>query len=429
MLNKKFHRTDLHQVGIWYKCLRPFSDLCTTLSFQKVQVEGLENIPNDGSVIFAPNHCNTLMDALVVLRTRKGPTVFGARADMFENPVAAKILHSLKIVPMVRKRDGIRKVIRNLEVMEDIIEVLDESVPFCIFPEGTHRAMHSLLCSGKGVPGKGVLRIALSANENLNKTIYVVPVGIEYGDYFRFASTSLVTFGKPVPITEFRAENFDLQEAELYRAMSAVLLERMKGLITYIPDDEEYAAKWAYTKIMTAGRKSHDLAERLKANQEVIANIDPSKLPAALEFEEERKKARISFKSLGYGCNSGRTLLKTLGLVLWLPLQILFGIADLPSIAVAEYLVAFKVKDKAFANSLRTACSLIINQVLILLLALALILSGFSFWKVGIPALICMQFAPLAFYSGLEWYRVWLSDVRLLFRKDIREKFDSIRNS
>ncbi|MDO5442703.1 MAG: 1-acyl-sn-glycerol-3-phosphate acyltransferase [Bacteroidia bacterium] len=397
-------------------------DTCTFLSFQKVQVEGMENIPDDGAVIFAPNHCNTLMDALVVLRTRTEPTVFGARADMFENPTAAKALHFLKIVPMVRKRDGIRKVIRNLDIIDDIVEVLGENVPFGIFPEGTHRPMHSLL-----PVGKGVFRIAVTANNELNNKIYVVPVGIEYGDYYRYASTSLVQFGQPVAVTDFIAQFAELPEAERYREMTAELRDRIAGLITYIPDDEDYEAKWAYTKIMTAGPKPSDLRERLKNNQDVIANIDASKLPAALEFDAERKEAKISYHSLGYKHMFLRTLLKTFGLILWAPVQVLAGVADLPSIAVAEYLIANKVKDKAFGNSLRMASSLLINEIILIIWTFVAIFSKISFWKVGIPVMLLLQFAPLAFYSGLEWYRVWLSDIRLLFNGRIAAKFAEIR--
>ena len=35
--------------------------------YRKIIHLGKENIPQDGAIIFAPNHTNTLMDALVVL--------------------------------------------------------------------------------------------------------------------------------------------------------------------------------------------------------------------------------------------------------------------------------------------------------------------------------------------------------------------------
>lgn len=421
-LNKKFHRTDLHQVGFWYRNLRPLVDFCTAMSFSRIQVLGMENIPEDGSVIFAPNHCNTLMDALVVLRTRKGPTVFGARADMFENSAASKALHFLKIVPIVRRRDGIRKVIRNLDTIEDIVEVLGENVPFCIFPEGTHRPMHSLL-----PVGKGVFRIAATADGSLNKKIYVIPVGIEYSDYYRFAGTSLVQFGEPIEVSGYLKDNPEVQDAEMYRHFTSILRGRMESLITYLPDDEDYDAKWAYTKIMAAGPKPKALIDRLKLNQDIIRSIDAEKLPAALEFEKERKEAKVSYKSLGYEKRGLRVLLKTIALILFLPFQIAFGAAALPSIAAGESLIAFKFKDKAFANSLRMACMLLVNSLWIIIWALIFIFSKLSFFKLGIFVILGMIIAPLCFYLGLEWYRVWLSDLRLLSRKDLVEKFLAIK--
>ena len=223
--------------------VRFHGDLCTWLSYRKIQVTGLENIPKDGSVILAPNHSNALMDAMLILRTRKTPTVFGARADLFENPILAKLLTFLKILPMVRRRDGLRNVIKNLDIQEDILEVIGDRVPFCMFAEGTHRAKHSLL-----PVGKGVFRIAVAAAHNSDTPVCVVPAGMDYSDYFRYEGTSLVQFGEPINVTEFLASHPDAGEAEVYRALTTMLKERLSGLFTYIPDDEDYDAVWAYCR-------------------------------------------------------------------------------------------------------------------------------------------------------------------------------------
>ena len=82
-------------------------------SYRKTEVHGMENLPEDGALILAPNHCNTLMDALVILRSYRGSTVFGARADMFRKPFIAKLMSFIRILPMVRQRDGLRNVLQN----------------------------------------------------------------------------------------------------------------------------------------------------------------------------------------------------------------------------------------------------------------------------------------------------------------------------
>ena len=66
------------KIKIWqrntaYSLLRPYIDWCTRTSFSYLEVSGKENIPTDGAIILAPNHCNTLMDALLVLQADRGP--------------------------------------------------------------------------------------------------------------------------------------------------------------------------------------------------------------------------------------------------------------------------------------------------------------------------------------------------------------------
>lgn len=61
-----------------------FVDLSLKTAYRKYQVEGRENIPTDGSVIWASNHTNALMDPLVLLAATDRQKVFMARADIFK---------------------------------------------------------------------------------------------------------------------------------------------------------------------------------------------------------------------------------------------------------------------------------------------------------------------------------------------------------
>ena len=144
-------RNKIYESDVKYDILKPCVDWCTRRSYRKISVSGLENIPEDGAVLLSPNHTNTLMDALVVLQAGSDAKVFGARADMFNKPLIAKIMYFLRILPMVRQRDGLRNVLKNHETFETIVETLEHGVPFCLFPEGRHRPAHSLLPLGKGI--------------------------------------------------------------------------------------------------------------------------------------------------------------------------------------------------------------------------------------------------------------------------------------
>ena len=166
-------RKNIYDKDLFYSFLKRFwVDNTIKSSYRKVEVKGLENLPKDGAIIFAPNHCNTLMDALAVLRSYDGLATFGARADMFRKPLFAKAMYFFRILPMVRQRDGLRNVLQNNQTQEIIVDVLEHNVGFCIFPEGKHRTKHSLQQFGKGVS-----RIALAANEKFEneKPVYIIP--------------------------------------------------------------------------------------------------------------------------------------------------------------------------------------------------------------------------------------------------------------
>ena len=230
-----------------YSCLRLYVDACTRHSYNKPEVRG--KLPEEGAVIIAPNHTSTLMDALVILRSRKAPTVFGARADIFKKPAVAKILTFLRILPLARLRDGAQSVLHNLEVFTIIDDVLDNGVPFCLFPEGRHRPMHSLLPIGKGIA-----RMAFASAEK--RHTYVVPTGIEHGSFFRYRYPSTVTYGEPIDVNEFLKAHEGCSEGQTFMDFRKELGERIKGLITYVPDDENYEAAWQAVKPAWKPRKA-----------------------------------------------------------------------------------------------------------------------------------------------------------------------------
>lgn len=423
MTKNKKHRTDIHQVGFWYRTFRPVVDLATRMCYSRIQVHGLENLPQDGSFIISPNHSDALMDAVTVLQTRKEPTVFGARADLFENPVLAKLMHFIKIVPMVRKRDGIRKVIRNLDIIEDITEVLDEGVPFCMYPEGTHRPKHSLL-----PVGKGIFRVAVSAARSLDKTVYVVPAGIEYSDYYRLNGSCLVNFGKPINVTAFLNEHPDMLDAELYRNLTAELQLRMSELFSYIPDDENFDAVWAYTKIMASDKRRGSVYDRMMASRAIInSEKDPEKLEMALDFDRKRHAAGLSIKAFNGHCVS-KFVFKTLGLLLFLPVVMVCGILAFPQLIAATLVNRLCIADRAFYNSIRYLMALFVTPLTTIgwLIALACI-SSIPFWPVFPFILVASLLAPFIFYKVIEWYRVWFSELRLFKYPELKELFNLIK--
>ena len=423
-------RKNIYDKDFGYNILKPIVDWNLKHSYRKVEVRGKENIPSDGAVIIAPNHCNTLMDALVILRAFSDETVFGARADMFNNSFIAKLMYFIRILPMVRQRDGLRNVLKNYETQEIIVDTLKNKVRFCMFPEGRHRPAHSLQ-----ILGKGTFRAALAANAEFGDKmpVYIVPAGIEYGDYFRYRSTSLVTFGKPINVTDtVRSLNLD-NEAQIMDHLRKELTAKMSELITYINYDDDYAPKWALTKVRALDFKG-SLYEKMMNNRSIVAEIEKAceEKPEQMQglfakvsaFEKERRKKGVSIYSFGKKCPVLNVIGKGLAAVLGLPYLIFSGVVALPMWAIAEFLRK-KIRDKAFRNTAIFGVKLVGNIIFgITYTILAFCLLPWP-WALVFLALAGPAYSYI--YDYAEFFRRWISDINLLKAKKLNKMVEALK--
>lgn len=304
----------IHDENRTYRFLLPIVNWMFRRSYRRIKYVGKENIPTDGAVIFAPNHTNALQDAMAVLSINSERKVFVARADIFRNKRYAKILRWLKIMPIRRMRDGASEVLQNDETEDRAIATLREGVPFCILPEGTHRTKHSLLPLGKGI-----FRISIRANEEFGKEkpIYIVPVGLEYSDWFHLWDSLVINIGKPINVTEFIAEHADLERPKLILAMREELTQRMREQILWVPDDENYEKNW----------------EELRKNPPKKLNWFP---------KHRMPKWLLLFM-----------------LTIMSPLALISGVLTLP-LWLAWLIIRWKIKDPAFHNSVQFVWQLVV---------------------------------------------------------------------
>ena len=430
-------RKNIYDKDLGYDILRPIVDWCLKHSYRKVEVRGTGNFPTDGPAIIAPNHCNTLMDALVVLSSHKDATVFGARADMFNIKLVAKIMYFLRILPMVRQRDGLRNVLKNVETQEIIVSTLENDVKFCIFPEGRHRPEKSLLPLGKGI-----FRAALAANARFGdrKPVYIIPAGIEYGDFFRYRSTSLLTYGKPINVTEF-VKSLDVEnEAQMMEPLRKELTARISELFTYIPDCPQLKEKWVLTKMLAiaSGRRHYGnlgttLSESMEHNREIIASIEsacekhPEKMEKILkdvaEFDKHRRKDGISIYSFRSHKDAVAIAGKSLAAIITLPYFIFSTLISLPMWG-AEKAVRHIIKDRAFRNTVSFGMKLGLGIVwFIILAALMFCLTP---WYIALATLLLFVPSYSFFHDYIEGMRRFISDIRIAGCKKLRKRFTSI---
>ena len=420
-----------------YTFLRPIVDWCTRHSYRKIEVRGEDNLPQDGPMILAVNHSNTLMDALVILQAYKGTTVFGARADMFNNKFIAKLMFFFRILPMVRQRDGLRNVLKNVETQDIIVETLENNVRFCMFPEGRHRPEKSLLPLGKGI-----FRAAVAANTKFgeNRPIYIVPAGIEYGDFFRYRSTALLTYGKPINVTEF-VKSLDVEnEAQMMEPLRKELASRMSETFTYIPDGENLKEKWVLTKMLsiTSSEKPYGnfrtcLNDSMADNRSIVSKIEkacsehPEKMQELFkevsEFEKYRRKDGISIYSFRQNNGLPAILGKSIAALIGLPYFIFSIIACLP-MWVTEVIVRGKIRDKAFRNTVSFGMKL--GFGLVWFPILAALAFCFAPWYIALAGLLLAIPSYSYIHDYAEGMRRFISDIRINKCRKLRKRFSSI---
>ena len=429
-------REKIYEKDRGYDMLKPIVDWCLKHSYRKVEVKGKENIPTDGAVIITANHCNTLMDALVILCAFENETVFGARADIFNKPLIAKIMYFIRILPMVRQRDGLRNVLKNHETQEAIVETLEHKVRFCMFPEGRHRPAHSLQTLGKGT-----FRAALAANAKFGDEfpVYIVPTGIEYGDYFRYRSTCLVTFGKPINVTEFVKNNPVENEVQHIEPLRKMLHERISELITYIKDDSRLYDKWALTKMLSEaegkgyGLFGKSIYKGMLSNRVIVEKIEnaceqkPEEreklLDLTAEFEKKRRKKGMSIYSFSKKNNAAKVIGKAFAALIGLPYYIFSAIVSAP-MWLTYNILKKSIRDKAFHNTVAFGARLAMGFLLLC------IYGAIAFCTMSWPYAIALTLLTIPSYSYFfdynEGMRRFISDIRVLSDKKMREFFRKI---
>jgi 1-acyl-sn-glycerol-3-phosphate acyltransferase len=329
-----------------------------------------QKIPAKSPVIFAINHQNALMDALAILFATRGQKVFMARADIFRKKTIAGILYFLKILPAYRIRDGFHSVDQNNGVFKEVISVLEHKKPFCILPEGNHYGEKRLRPLQKGAG-----RLALLAEEvnDFKLGLFIVPVGLDYSNYFNAGSELLVNFGDPIRIADYQvqyAQNpvqaisqlrndlaaamkkvmIDIEPAERYKTIHAAI--ELYGPVAL---KKQKLSNSLLNKFTVKKQLTETLISHIPGNEEAFRN-----LKAEIEgYENKIKKYGIKDRTIAHNTlNPMSFLLNSIVTLLLLPLHVYGMILNYLPYGLPVYL-ARKIKDRHFLSSIRFTAGLL----------------------------------------------------------------------
>lgn len=210
--------------------------------FSSYKVIGRNNVPKTGPIIFAVNHQNAFLDAILVSCSTYRNPYFLARGDVFKHPIANFLLRTIRLLPIYRFRDGIGNVRKNFDSMDACKQILLNNECFIIFPEGNHDSRWNLR-----ILQKGIARIAFETAtfSDWQQDIQIVPVGIQYSRNTLAGGTALLSFGEPLALDNFKSEyQNDAKKGQL--ALMKTLQPLMQKLIVHIDNMDEYEPTAAY---------------------------------------------------------------------------------------------------------------------------------------------------------------------------------------
>lgn len=277
--------------------------------FRKLHVKGLENIPKDGPFLIVANHPSSFLDPIAIATMVRPKINFLAKATIFNNKIAAKILQKINLVPIYRAQDNPEKVKENKAVFQACFDKLSSKAVIMIFPEGTSENERKLR------PIKtGAARIALgtSKENDYNLNVRILPVGLNYTESSRFRSELSIEYGKPIETNDYIGQHKE-NEIKANKNLTAKIEDSIKQLIINIDNEEcEELVQKLETIYKTELSQPNNLP--ITISQEIVAKVHYfqneetskyTKIKFTIDnYFEKLKEAKVLDKNIGQKANN-----------------------------------------------------------------------------------------------------------------------------
>ena len=333
--------------------------------YKKYEIEGLENLPKDAGILFAINHQNAFMDPVVFSCQLNQNSYFLARADIFKNKFASKILKSVYILPIFRQRDGVNTVVKNEATFNQCHDILNDNGYVLIFPEGNHNNQKKLRPIKKGIA-----RIGLGAAQKsaFKKPYYIVPVGLDYSNHTKMGASLFINISKPINLQDYYAKYRTDSSATINKLM-AELKTKMERLIVDIKS-ENYTTYTRLIWILNDEINSNSLKNRLLNQQAIVATIENIESSNKSAFDELQEQTDFVYSYLNTNnirpvhlykkMSITNGLLSILILTITFPIHVVGLFSNYLPYKIPEAIVKNKIKDEHFHSSIKMSLGVIL---------------------------------------------------------------------
>jgi 1-acyl-sn-glycerol-3-phosphate acyltransferase len=357
-----------------YRAAVTFVRWTLRIFFRKIEVTGLDNVPEKGGGLVVSWHPNALIDAALILVFFPRKIVFGARHGLFGWPLLGRLMHALGTVPVYRRQDfpdagGDDAARRNANAksLDALAAAIASGAYSALFPEGDSH--------DEPAPTElktGAARLYYRARELTDASALqpvIIPVGLHYDKKSVFGSSALVAIHPPLELSPALAEpppssaSTEVKRAR-YRELTDELEATLHELVHATQSWEQHHALHRARKILRAERahragaqsKRPDMKERvlgfsrLWAGYNTRARTHPDEVAAlyarVVDYDADLRQLGIQDHELDGSPRlaspwlAAIVVLQAILVYLLLPPILILGyVANLPA-AVAVWLVA-----------------------------------------------------------------------------------------
>ena len=407
------------------------------LFFRRIEVVGVERVPETGPLLFVLNHPNGLVDPALVFVSLPRRVSFLAKSTLFDNPIGAFVLRTFEILPVYRRIDPQAKLESNFATFDNCFELLRHGRCIAIFPEGiSHDKPHLQKMK------TGAARIALGAVSQPSdpaSSLKIVPVGLYYTSKTSFRSEALIRYGESFDVdpVELDADGEPPRDAvaELTAKIERHLRDVTLNLETETELDAVLKAEALFSSVFENLIFKQTLTQTVRRLQDLATKYallereDPQKMlelnAKVTRYENDLKASGLTTESLSILQHPTRyvfryLVLRIIFLIVFAPLAIVGAIIHSPAYLFSALLgQIFKTHDADAAGSSST----IVAAIGLMPLTWAIVAGvlwyyfGWQIALISIPVAVLCGYVALRCSETLIDMRVWLKSAWLLFRQ------------
>ena len=271
----------------FYAFVRVIARFWIWFFFERVEVRHPERVPSMGPVLLCINHPNNLIDSLLVGSVLPRKVHYLATAALFRNPLIARLLAALGVIPVYLKADDPDKIDRNMEMFASCHQAFDHGRLIAIYPEGATRAEAHVQRIKTGAA-----RIALAYEAHAPGRLTVVPVGLSFEARKRFRGRVLVSFGEPVAVSPYAAVSRE-EPGKALHTLTTAIQGAMEHEVVHVERIDATALARAVEELYR-GEREHGLwKERGRSGRQTDPVQLSGSIAHAVEHLRERDPERI----------------------------------------------------------------------------------------------------------------------------------------